>query len=83
LGLNPKPPIQRRIGFTEYILVLPVWRGKNSARHLITAGLQHLKQHGLDEAHLEVRAQNENALRLYFLLGFEVLRESRFYVLRL
>jgi ribosomal protein S18 acetylase RimI-like enzyme len=72
-----------RIGFTEYIFVLPPWRGKNIARHLITAGLQHLKQHGLDEAHLEVRAQNENALRLYFLLGFEVLRESRFYVLRL
>jgi ribosomal protein S18 acetylase RimI-like enzyme len=71
------------IGLELQNISLSPWRGKNSARHLITAGLQHLKQHGLDEAHLEVRAQNENALRLYFLLGFEVLRESRFYVLRL
>lgn len=74
---------ERKIGFTEYIFVLPAWRGKNIARQLITAGLQHLKQHGLDDAHLEVRAQNQNALRLYFSLGFEVLNESRFYVLSL
>jgi ribosomal protein S18 acetylase RimI-like enzyme len=73
----------RKIGFTEYIFVLPAWRGKNIARQLITAGLQHLKEHGLDEARLEVRAQNQNALRLYLRLGFEVLRESRFYVLSL
>jgi ribosomal protein S18 acetylase RimI-like enzyme len=71
----------RKIGFTEYIFVLPAWRGKNIARQLIIAGMQHLKEHGLGEAHLEVRAQNQNALRLYFSLGFEVLRESRFYVL--
>jgi len=74
---------KRKIGFTEYIFVLPAWRDKNIARHLITAGLQHLKQHGLDEAHLEVRAQNEGALHLYKNLGYEVLRESRFYVLSL
>jgi GNAT superfamily N-acetyltransferase len=74
---------ERKIGFTEYIFVLPAWRGKNIARHLITAGLQHLKEHRLDDAHLEVRAQNQNALRLYISLGFEILRESRFYVLSL
>lgn len=72
-----------RIGFTEYIFVLPAWRGKNIARHLITAGLAHLKEHGLEKAQLEVRAQNQNALRLYFSLGFEVLGESRFFVLGL
>lgn len=74
---------EKKIGFTEYIFVHPDWRGKNIARELITRGLQHLKEHGLEEAHLEVKAQNQNALRLYTQLGFEVIRESRFYVLSL
>ena len=71
----------QRIGFTEYIFVRPGWRGKNIARSLINAGLAYLKQQGLAEAHLEVRARNESALFLYADLGYEVLRESRFYVL--
>jgi ribosomal protein S18 acetylase RimI-like enzyme len=73
----------KKIGFTEFIFVRPQWRGKNIARRLITAGLEHLKQHGLTEAHLEVRAKNQSALRLYVDLGYEVIRESRFYVLEL
>ncbi len=73
----------RKIGYTEYIFVHPDWRGKDIARALITLGLEYLKQHGLEEAHLEVRAQNQNALRLYSGLGYEVLRESCFYVLYL
>ena len=73
----------KKIGYTEFIFVHPDWRGKNIARALITLGLRHLKEHGLEEAHLEVKAQNENALRLYQDLGFEVVRESRFYVLGL
>lgn len=70
-------------GFTENIFVRPPWRGKNIARRLINAGLAYLKEHGLDEAHLEVHAKNESALHLYVDLGYEVLRESRFYVLEL
>ncbi len=73
----------QRIGFTEYIFVRPRWRGRNIARSLVNAGLVHLKEHGLTEAHLEVRAGNEGALRVYVDLGFEILRESRFYVLEL
>ena len=73
----------RKIGFTEYIFVRPQWRGKHIARCLISAGLRYLKQHGLDEAHLEVRAKNQGALHLYLDLGYEVIRESRFYVLEL
>lgn len=69
------------VGFTEYIFVRPGWRGKTIARSLICAGLAYLKRHGLVEAHLEVRAQNQNALRLYADLGYEVMRESCFYVL--
>jgi ribosomal protein S18 acetylase RimI-like enzyme len=71
------------IGFTEYIFVRPAWRAKKIARSLISAGLAHLKEHGLTEAHLEVRAKNSGALRLYMDLGYEVIRESRFYVLEL
>lgn len=71
----------RKIGFTEYIFVLPAWRGKNIARRLITAGLIYLKEHGLDEAQLSVRTKHEGALRLYTALGYEIWRESRFYVL--
>ena len=46
-------------------------------------GLKYLKGHGLDEAHLEVRAQNEGALQIYMSLGYEVIRASRFYMLRI
>ena len=71
------------IGFTEHIFVRPAWRGRKIARRLICAGLEYLKQHALTEAHLDVRAQNTGALRLYVDLGYEVIRESRFYVLSL
>ena len=73
----------RKIGFTEYIFVRPEWRGKNIARRLICAGLEYLQQQGMAEAHLEVRAKNQGALRLYLDLGYEVIRESRLYVLEL
>lgn len=73
----------KKIGYTEYIFVLPGYRGKNLARRMISAGLRHLKGHGLDEAQLEVRAENQSALRLYTDLSYEVVRESRFYVLKL
>lgn len=73
----------RKIGFTEYIFVRPGWRGRNIARTLINAGLAHLKGHELAEAHLEVRAKNSSALHLYTDLEYEVIRESRFYVLEL
>lgn len=73
----------KSIGFTEYIFVRSQWRGKNIARCLINTGLTYLKQHGLREAHLEVRAKNENALHLYVDLGYEVICESRFYVFKL
>jgi ribosomal protein S18 acetylase RimI-like enzyme len=71
----------KQISFTEYIFVRSGWRGKNIARSLINAGLAWLKEHGMAEAHLEVRAKNESALRLYIDLGYVVIRESRFYVL--
>jgi ribosomal protein S18 acetylase RimI-like enzyme len=73
----------KQIGFTEYIFVRSAWRGRNIARLLVNAGLTYLRQRGLEEAHLEVRAKNQSALHLYHDLGYEVIRESRFYVLEL
>ena len=73
----------QKIGFTEYIFVRPGWRGKNIARRLICAGLEHLQQQGMAEAHLEVRVKNQGALHLYLDLGYEVMRESRLYVFEL
>jgi ribosomal protein S18 acetylase RimI-like enzyme len=73
----------RKIGFTEHIFVRPAWRGRNIARCLINGGLTYLKQQGLTQAHLEVRAENRNALGLYTDLGYEVFRESRFYMFEL
>ena len=71
----------QKVGFTEYIFVRPGWRGKKIARSLVCTGLAQLKQQGLAEAHLEVHARNQKALRLYADLGYQVTRESRFYVL--
>ena len=73
----------KKIGFTEYIFVRSPWRGRNIARSLINHGLAYLQQNGLTEAHLEVRARNQSALRLYMDLGYEMIRESCFYVLEL
>ena len=46
---------------------------------MVADGLCYLKEHGLEEARLAVRALNENALGLYRRLGFCVTGESRFY----
>jgi ribosomal protein S18 acetylase RimI-like enzyme len=67
-------------GFTEDIFVRPAWRGRGIAYAMIADGLFYLKEHGMNEAHLAVRALNQNALGLYHQLGFQVSSESRFYV---
>jgi ribosomal protein S18 acetylase RimI-like enzyme len=72
-------PQDLRTGYTEDIFVRPAWRGKGIARAAITEGLRYLKEHGLQEAHLAVRALNENALGLYQGLGYRTVKESRFY----
>ena len=63
---------EQKVGFTEHIFVRPAWRKRGIARRLILEGLSYLKEHGLDEAHLEVLAQNRQALRLYEGLGYRV-----------
>ena len=63
--------------------VHPNWRGINIAGELITRGLKHLKEHGWEEAGLEVKAQNPSSLRLYQSIGFEFIRENCSYILYL
>lgn len=67
------------VGFTEDIFVRPAWRGRGIARALVSAALVDLKQHGRQAARLEVKAENDQALRLYRSLGYQVVHESRLY----
>lgn len=66
------------VGYTEYIFVLPRWRGLGLGTLLVSNGLAFLKKHGLAEAQLEVKAANVGALGLYSRLGYRVKRESWF-----
>ena len=70
----------RLVGSTEYLFVLPRWRGLGLGKYLIAQGLSYLKKHGLMEAQLEVRAANIGALGLYTHMGYQVSRESWFLV---
>ncbi len=69
----------RKIGFTEDIFVREPWRKRGIARAAIVEGMRYLKENQLEEAVLNVRALNENALGLYKELGFQVGQVSRFY----
>ena len=71
----------RLAGLTEYIFVRSAWRGRGIARHMVGAGLAYLREHGLAEANLTVRARNATALDLYWSLGYEVAQETQLYVL--
>lgn len=75
--------IGRKAGFTEYIFVRANWRRRGIAAFLIYQGLIYLKEHGRKAAYLEVKASNQRALDLYYRLGYQLIGESRLYVLDL
>ena len=75
--------IGKRIGITEYIFVRAKWRRRGIAAYLICQALLYLKEHDREIATLEVSAVNQNALELYRGLGYEVVQETRMYVLKL
>jgi ribosomal protein S18 acetylase RimI-like enzyme len=64
---------------TEYVFTLPEYRGHGLARALLIEGLSYLKEHGLQYAGLEVKAENRAALGVYTELGYGVEAESRVY----
>jgi len=75
--------IGRKVGFTEYIFVKANWRKRGIAPFMIYQGLLYLKEHGREAALLEVKAANQHALDLYYGLGYQLINESRLYVLNL
>jgi GNAT superfamily N-acetyltransferase len=66
-------------GMTEYVFTRPAFRGRGLASALLTESLRYLKEHGLQTATLEVKADNESALGLYRALGNVIAQESRVY----
>lgn len=73
--------IGRKADFTEYIFVRANWRKRGIAAFLIYQGLMYLKEHGREAAYLEVKASNQQALDLYYRLGYQLIDETRLYVL--
>jgi ribosomal protein S18 acetylase RimI-like enzyme len=75
--------VRRKVGFTEYIFVRPGWRKRGIAPCMIAQGLVYLKEHGREAAVLEVKAANQRALDLYVGLEYQLVDETRLYVLKL
>lgn len=67
------------IGFSEYIFTRPAWRGRRIALPLICHGLSYLRTLGLKIAQLDVRSDNQKAIRLYEVSGYRVVKESGVY----
>jgi ribosomal protein S18 acetylase RimI-like enzyme len=72
-----------RAGYTEYIFVRSRWQRRGIAAYLITQAMEYLKECDKEAAFLEVKASNEKALELYIRLGYRVVDETRFYVMRI
>jgi ribosomal protein S18 acetylase RimI-like enzyme len=73
----------KKAGYTEYIFVRSKWRKRGIATFLIAESLAYLKEHDRDGAFLEVKASNQHALDLYYGLGYQLIDETRLYVLEL
>ena len=65
----------RRRGFTEEIATLKEYRGRGIAQALIARGLRQFAERGMNEAALDVDAENATgALRLYEKLGYQPIK---------
>lgn len=72
--------LNRLRGYTEDIAVLPPYRRKGLATHLIAESLRLLQEVGMNEAALGVDVANANgALGLYEQMGYQKLRETYAY----
>ncbi len=71
---------RRQRGYTEGICVRRPWRRRGLARALLARSLRSLRELGMEEAALEVDAENPNgAGRLYESLGFRVVKQHMTY----
>ena len=66
-------------GVIGMIGVVPQYRGKGMSRHILLAGMQHLRSAGLAEIGLEVDGDNDPAVRLYISTGFEKTGERHWF----
>jgi len=66
-------------GMIGMIGVVPQFRGKGVSRHILQAGMKHLRSAGLSEIGLEVDGNNDPAIRLYTSTGFKKLGERHWF----
>ena len=66
-------------GMIGMIGVVPQYRGKGMSRHILHAGMNHLREAGLDEIGLEVDGGNDPAVRLYMSTGFKKTGERHWF----
>ena len=67
------------VGSTEYVFTMADYRGYGLARVLLAEALGYLKEHGLQHAALEVKAENRAALGVYTGMGYAVEAETKVY----
>ena len=72
-------PAGQREGEVYVIGIADNYRGQHLSRPLMTAGLEHLREHGCDRVILYVEADNEAAVSLYRSLGFTVQEQHYLY----
>ncbi len=66
-------------GMIGMIGVVPQFRGKGVSRHILQAGMKHLRSVGQAEIGLEVDGNNDPAVRLYTSTGFKTLGERHWF----
>jgi ribosomal protein S18 acetylase RimI-like enzyme len=71
-------------GWLEALGVIPAWRGRGLAKALLAHSLSLFHQAGLEQAALDVDAENPSgALRLYQKLGFAAVKEEIHFIKKL
>jgi len=68
-------------GMIGMIGVVPGYRGKGVSRHILHAGMKHLRSIGLAEIGLEVDGNNDPAVGLYRSVGFKTMGERHWFEL--
>ena len=66
-------------GMIGMIGVVSQYRGKGVSRHILQAGMKHLRSVGLAEIGLEVDRSNDPAVRLYTATGFKKMGERHWF----
>lgn len=62
--------LERREAYITLVLTNPRFRGMNIAKNLIIMALASAKKRGFKTCSLEVKSDNQNAIKLYESLGF-------------